>query len=209
MQPNSAQSSEHVSAIPSPPNIATPITVATSSSTRGSDLSINEGPPVSQAATGNFALETHEYICEYIKLADQKAIFYFSVCSTLLAFEHTQNWTAYWMKPLAAWSGIDVVYFLSMVTLAIAAVLFLMTVIPRLAGAPRGLIFFRSIANFESATDYVSVIKGKTDAELIDEKLRHCYELSKVADGKYRALSKGLYIGSFGIIASLILLLIS
>jgi hypothetical protein len=158
------------------------------------------------AATTKFAGESHEYIREYIRNADQKAIFYFSVCSALLAFEHTQNWARHWIRPPSSWSAMDLVTCASMIGLAVAAACFLYVVIPRLGGSPRGLIFFKSVATYTNAEEYVSDVVKRSEADLMAEKLRHCYELAKIASEKYTVLAVGLRIGSVAILCSLFLL---
>ncbi|MFC4761595.1 Pycsar system effector family protein [Dyella koreensis] len=159
-----------------------------------------------QPATMTFASESHEYIREYIRNADQKAIFYFSVCSALLAFEHTQNWSQRWTKLPSEWSALDLVTCAAMIGLALAAACFLYVVIPRLGGSPRGLIFFKSVAAYANAEEYVSDVVKRSEADLASEKLRHCHELAKVASSKYTALAAGLRVGGVAILCSLVLL---
>lgn len=158
------------------------------------------------AVTYKFASDSHDYIREYIRNADQKAIFYFSICSALLAFEHIQSWSTRWTKSPIGWSMVDFASFIAMSGLALAAACFLFTVMPRLGGSPRGLIFFKAIANYPSADLYISDIVKQQERELAAEKLRHCYELSKVASSKYAAVAYGFRIGAIAILCSLVLL---
>lgn len=163
-----------------------------------------------EPATGStlkFAAESHEYVREYIRNADQKAIFYFSVCSALLAFEHTQGWGRRWLKAPLTWSAVELLTCVAMLTLAVAASLFLYTVLPRLGGSPRGFIFFKAISAYESADAYISDVIKRTEADLAVEKLRHTYELASVASSKYATLNLGLRVGTAGIVCSLLLLL--
>ncbi|WP_186013353.1 Pycsar system effector family protein [Burkholderia gladioli] len=156
--------------------------------------------------TYKFAAESHDYMREYIRNADQKAIFYFTICSALLAFEHTQSWSLRWAKYPTTWGIVDLATFISMAGLALAAAAFLLTVIPRLNGSPRGLIFFRSVANYGSSNDYISDIVTRSESDLASEKLRHCYELSKIASSKYTWIGYGLRIGAVALVCSLFLL---
>jgi hypothetical protein len=164
---------------------------------------------VMTASTVKFASESHDYVREYIRNADQKAIFYFSVCSALLAFEHSQNWAQQWTKLPSMWTAGDLLTCASMTGLAIAAASFLFVVFPRLGGSPRGLIFFRSVATYPTADEYVADVARRSDIELTTEKLRHCYELAKVASSKYSFLSFGLRVGGVAILCSLLLLVAS
>jgi len=156
--------------------------------------------------TFKFASDSHEYMREYIRNADQKAIFYFSVCSALLAFEHTQNWAQLWVKQPSLWSVTDFITCVAMIGLAVAATCFLFVVFPRLGGSPRGLIFFKSVASYASAEEYVSDVVRRSEANLASDKLRHCHELAKVANSKYSILAIGLRIGAVALVCSLFLL---
>ncbi|MGF6711186.1 hypothetical protein QFZ41_002150 [Luteibacter sp. W1I16] len=203
------QSSGDNTNIPSPPDIDTVTLLSQSGrapsapeATMRAHLSDENVP----AAATKFAGESHEYIREYIRNADQKAIFYFSVCSALLAFEHTQNWAQHWLRPSSTWSAMDLITCASMIGLAVSAACFLYVVIPRLGGSPRGLIFFKSVATYTNAEEYVSDVVKRSEADLTSEKLRHCYELAKVASSKYTVLAVGLRIGSVAILCSLFLL---
>jgi len=195
--------------ISAPPGI-TSVTLTPLSEPRtspaNSEVKARPNSEASMAVTIKFAAESHDYVREYIRNADQKAVFYFSICAALLAFEHTQNWAQRWMKLPSAWSAADLLAFVAMAGLAVAAAFFLITVIPRMGGSPRGLIFFKAIAAYSNADEYVSDIVKRTESELAAEKLRHCYELAKVASSKYNVLSMGLRIGAAAILCSLFLL---
>lgn len=158
------------------------------------------------AVTYKFATDSHDYMREYIRNADQKAIFYFSICSALLGFEHVQSWSARWTKSPTTWSIVDLASFVAMVGLALAAACFLFTVMPRLGGSPRGLIFFKAVANYSSADQYISDIVKRQERDLAAEKLRHCYELAKIASSKFAAVGLGLRFGVVAILCSLVLL---
>jgi pycsar effector protein len=202
------QSSGDNTNIPSPPDIAT-VTMLSQShrapSAPEATMRTHLLDENATTATTKFAGESHEYIREYIRNADQKAIFCFSVCSALLAFEHTQNWAQRWIRPPSSWSVVDLVTCASMIGLATAAVCFLYVVIPRLGGSPRGLIFFKSVATYTNAEEYISDVAKRSEADLTSEKLRHCYELAKVASSKYNVLATGLRVGSVAILCSIFL----
>lgn len=173
------------------------------SSTEEKTQPMKEG---ASAPTYKFAHESHEYVREYIRNADQKSIFYFSICSTLLAFEHLQSWAARWVKSPMTWSMVDFASFVAMVGLALAAACFLFAVVPRLGGSPRGFIFFKSVANYLNADQYISDVAGRQESELTAEKLRHCYELAKIATSKFAWMAIGLWITLVAIPCSLFLL---
>lgn len=157
----------------------------------------------------DFAEQSHQYNQEYIRNADQKAIFYFTICSGLLAFLQTQHASVRWLKKISLWSTLDGITFLAMFGLAIAAFAFLLVIRPRLKGSRRGLIYFNAIAEYQSSEEYVSDILKSSDEVLIRAKLQHTYELTKICKTKYQILNRGLCIAFIGILATLIYLLFS
>ncbi|MBO7754510.1 Pycsar system effector family protein [Burkholderia pseudomallei] len=197
--------------IPAPPGIATASilpppqagTLSTSPDEKKQSTTETANP-----ITYKFAAESHDYMREYIRNADQKSVFYFTICSALLAFEHTQSWSSRWAKSPLAWQIVDLATFVSMAGLALAAASFLFAVIPRLNGSPRGLIFFRSVANYTSSNEYISDVAKQSESDLASEKLRHCYELAKIASSKYAWIGYGLRIGAVAIVCSLLLLVV-
>jgi hypothetical protein len=206
----SDQSQGSKSEIPTPPNLADVTLLPGSTGPVAApteEIMSDKSSPQGNDVAMKFASESHDYVREYIRNADQKAIFYFSICSALLAFEHTQGWSQHWIRPPSLWSAADLLCCIAMVGLAAAASSFLWVVMPRLGGSPRGLIFFKSVATYSSGDDYVSDVVKRSESELTAEKLRHCHELARVAVGKFSALALGLRIGGVAIICSLFLLL--
>jgi len=155
------------------------------------------------------AEEEHQYLREYIRNADQKAVFFFTVFSGLLAFLYSHQVSSRWLKSLSSWNMLDFVAFLSMTGLALSAALFLWVVIPRLKGSTRGLIFFRAIATYENSDEYVADMLRSSPVDLIRAKLKHCYELAKVCNAKYNKLLWGLYVGVIGVVSTLLYLLLA
>lgn len=203
-----AQSKSSDTEISSPPGITSVTILPTPQPNVLPEISEGKAQPekeITSSATYKFSNESHEYMREYIRHADQKAMFYFSICSALLGFEHIQSWAARWTKLPTTWSMVDFASFISMVGLAVAAAYFLFTVVPRLGGSPRGFIFFKSVANYSTADQYISEIVKKQESELAAEKLRHSYELAKIATSKYAAIGIGLRIATVSILCSLIL----
>ncbi len=146
-----------------------------------------------------FAAETQSYIVDHIRLADEKAAFFFAASSAILylLFNSMQKHLA---SPLAAWALSDVVGILAMTILGIACLTGLGVVTPRLGRVGTDLIFFRAIAQFGSRESYVKETMAISNAELIGEKLGHCYDLAKVCDRKYRALAWELRTLFFGLV---------
>jgi hypothetical protein len=156
-----------------------------------------------------FAEEIHNYLREYVRNADQKAAFFFTGSTAVLAFLHTRKGTAHWLKPVATWSVVDALVFLAMFSLAISAGTLLTVVFPRLKGSKRGLIFFSAIVEYDSSREYAEEVLRKSIDEIVSAKLRHSYDLACVCVSKYRTLRIGFWIGSVGIISALLFLLLS
>ena len=152
------------------------------------------------------AEEEHQYLREYIRNADQKSIFFFTIFSGLLAFLFLHKVSSCWLKLPSLWSMLDLIAFLSMICLAVSGLLCLLVVTPSLKGSTRGLIFFKAIATYENSDEYVVDMLRSSPADLIRAKLKDCYELAKVCNAKYRKLAWGLYIG---FIATLLYLLLA
>ncbi len=163
-------------------------------------------PPEAQEA-GSFALiearwkfadETHKYIREYIRLADQKAGFIFTACAALLALLYQKGVFQYLLKPPNEWH-FSVLALLSVLCLSLAAFSSICVVVPRFKGHHRGYIFWNSIAGYEYSTQYYDTISDLSQSDLIRAKLEHCYELAKVCRSKYVMLRWSFLAGLFSL----------
>jgi hypothetical protein len=155
-----------------------------------------------------FAEETHQYVREYIRLADQKAAFFFAGSTALLAYLHNVGLATRWLVSPTAWSLAHVLSFLASIGLLLCAITCLVTVMPRLKGSKRGLIFFAAISEYDSSNDYVSEFMKQGLSDLCEAKLKHAYELSGICKRKYAMLGWGQRLGALGLTASLLLLLL-
>jgi hypothetical protein len=79
-----------------------------------------------------FAEETHQYVREYIRIADQKAIFFFAGSTALLAYLHNRGLTYRWVTQPTTWGFVDILSFLTTVCLVLSVLSCIATVIPRL-----------------------------------------------------------------------------
>lgn len=66
-----------------------------------------------------FSRHIHEYVREYIRLADQKAVFIFAFASALLAFLYQKDAHLTWYRPLGLWTALSPVALVAMVALAV------------------------------------------------------------------------------------------
>lgn len=162
-----------------------------------------------EEARAKFAEETHQYIREYIRLADQKATFYFAGTTALLAFLYKANLMHLWLKAPTQWVFADVLSFFASAGLVVSALACIFVVKPNTKGSMRGIIFFRAIVQFQSGTDYSNEVMGKRVRELTEAKLCHAYDLSKVCASKYGMLNIVVIAGAVGVAAALALLFLS
>ena len=187
--------------LPTPP----PPFVTPSDSTDASESAT--GLPADLDKRLAFAEQVHQYIREYIKLADQKAGFFFTASTAILAFLYKVNASARWLKPVLQWNVVDTAAFVAMVALAVAAVTSLVVVIPRTPGSRRGYLFWEAIAEYDSCRQYADDLACLSVPTLLQIKAEHCHDLAKVCRRKYRTLRAALSIGTVGLAASLFVFL--
>jgi hypothetical protein len=155
----------------------------------------------------DFASFVHQYIRDYINLADQKATFFFTGATALLAFLYNKNVSVRWLKPVMTWNILDTVAFVAMVALAVGAFLALLVVIPRTPGSRRGFIFWEAIAEYDTGRQYGDELWVLSTPTLFQVKAEHCYDLAKVARRKYKILRCALWAGAVGLAGALFVFL--
>ena len=172
-------------------------------------------PPVAGSGPGDvqaklqFAEQTHQYIRDFIKLGDQKATFFFTGATALLAFLYRNGVSARWLRPVMDWNILDVFAFVAMVALAIGAVMALVVIIPRTPGSRRGFVFWEAIAEYDSGRQYADDLAMMSTGSLYQIKAEHCFDLARVCRSKYKFLRFALWIGAIGLAASLLVFLTS
>jgi hypothetical protein len=158
-------------------------------------------------AKADFASFAHQYFRDYINLADQKATFFFTGTTALLAFLYSRNVSARWLKPLMTWNILDTVAFVAMAALAGGAFLALLVVIPRTPGSRRGFLFWEAVAEYATGRQYADELWLLSPPSLFQVKAEHCFELAKVCRRKYRMLRWALWTGAVGLAGSLFVFL--
>lgn len=149
----------------------------------------------------------HNYLREYIALADQKAAFIFAACSALLGYLVSREALAPLTIHLSAWQVQNWLGFIAVCTLATSAILAMIVVLPRLRSLPmRGVIFWGDILNSTAGTYAKNVLCLHPDAS-DHEILLHCHTLARICQSKYRFLSASMWIGFFAFAAALAFLL--
>jgi len=154
-----------------------------------------------------FSYAVHKYVRDNIQLADQKAIFFFTGATALLAFLFKNGSSNYWIKPLMQWNVMDITACLAMAGLGAGALLAISVVWPRLPGSRRGFIFWEAIAEYETAREYSNDLAGLSAATLSQCVSDHCYDLSKICRTKYRRLRLSVWCCSVGLAAAVCIFL--
>ena len=161
----------------------------------------------SGAGVSEFARHVHLYIQEYIRLADQKAAFIFLFVSALLAFLYNKDLHVGWLRHPQHWSALDLFALLSMASLFTALTFAVLVVMPRLAKSHVGYVFFKSIKEFESASEYATSIAQKDDKQLVMSILRHTYDIARVCSKKYMFFFVAFWASIVGVLLTVITLL--
>lgn len=154
-----------------------------------------------------YADEIHQYIREYIRLADQKAAFFFAVSASVLAYLNSKGFMAVWLSSPCGWGAIETLSFSSMLLLCASAVACFFAVRPRLAGSEKGVIFFSSVSSYENQQEYAKAVASLSPASMCEEKLKHVYEISMVCRRKYQSLFYAIWFGGLGLVSTVALLI--
>jgi hypothetical protein len=159
------------------------------------------------SARTDFSNAVHKYVRENIQLADQKATFFFTGATALLAFLFKNATSSYWLKPLMQWNVLDITAFIAMAGLGAGALLAISVVWPRLPGSRRGYIFWEAIAEFETAREYSDDLASLTASTLSQCVSQHCYDLSQICRTKYKRLRLSIWVCSVGLAAAVCIFL--
>lgn len=154
----------------------------------------------------SFAQHTHSYLREYIALADQKAAFVFAVGAGLLVYLYEKSTSQMWLKSIKEWSLMDAISFIAIFGLAASCVMAIAVVFPKLKGSRRGHIFWSGISEFDTSSEYANSVANLTEASIVDETLKHNYELSSICKRKYSILNISLISGAVGAVFAILFL---
>lgn len=164
--------------------------------------------PKDQEGRLKFSEDTHQYVREQIRLADQKATFFFAGSTAFMAYLHKAGYASKWLVCPTTWTPTNIFSFLASIGLLLCAMACLWTVMPRLDGSRRGLIFFAAISEYKRSSDYVDEFMRQDLFDLCEAKLKHTHELSVICNRKYEVLRLGQWLGGVGLTASLLLLIL-
>lgn len=181
---------------PTPPPRTVPA-VQESSSRQKEDSESNS------EATRGFCEFTHEYLRQYIELADQKAAFLFAIVSAISAYVLTSKFSPF-VKPFQWSTPVEWLQLsgkTSVILFVISAVSCILVVLPRLWRNPKpGLIFWEEIVAVESVEKYAEMACNQTDQSASCEIVNHAYALAGVCKRKYFYLKVAMYLAFLGFI---------
>jgi hypothetical protein len=148
-----------------------------------------------------FASETHAYISDFIRLADEKAAFFSGASAAMLYLlfnSHAEKYLSWSLNGASIRALIDIC---AMAALSAACVFGLSVVTPRRrVGPAAGHIYFDAIIRSNSRESFAAEVMQLSKEELIREKLMHSYDLAKVCNHKYRAQTWQLWLMITGLI---------
>ena len=153
-----------------------------------------------------FGEEIHQSIRHSIRLADQKAAIFFAGATALLTYLNTLGLTNKWMTNPSSWGLVHALSFTATLGLVIGCVFCAFTIMPRLDGTKKGIIFFNAIGEYGSASEYSEHMLTRKISQLCDAEYKHTYELSGVCRAKYNSIIYGFWFGIVGVFSAFALL---
>lgn len=156
--------------------------------------------------TADFADHVHNYLWNNVALADQKATFLFAGLAAALAFLDQKGVARSWLSDPRGWQLDSWLAFCAVAGCLVGATLAVAVVLPRLAGAQRGIIFWRSIARFKDGVGYARHVRALRRGDLEEAVLRHAFELASIAKRKFRVFNLALWSGAVGLMSALLYL---
>lgn len=155
----------------------------------------------------DFATFQEGYIRHYIALADTKAGVIFALASGIIGYLlNDAEVQATILAPSC--SSEFIVPILALVSLGVVSALTFFVVAPRLsATSSERLVFFGAVSKKASSDDFVSEIEASSDEQLIEARLKHCYDTAKVCSHKYKILKAAIWLTPISLLFALFTLL--
>ncbi len=167
--------------------------------------------------TVKFAEETHKYISDYIKHADQKAGFMFAYCTTAMVFLYQKGAVKNFLTSPETRGLILNLAVIALISFGVAVFRSIMTLLPRSESSQRtatcttslGFIHWETISScYKTPYDYSKAIIQLPPQNLVMSKLEHCYELALVSKAKHHHLNKGIFWAIIGVTSTVMFLFI-
>lgn len=156
-----------------------------------------------------FAHHVHVYLQDLIRLADQKATFFFAGGTALLAFLYNSGVLMYLNGSPLEWNLVDIIRFVATVSMIVSVFAAMVVVVPRTHGSRRGFIFWGAISEFLSAEKYANELSSLDEKQVAQEFATHSFELANICVQKYKRLQVSVISGLIGVIALFLLLLMT
>tara|TARA_R110002126_G_scaffold284653_1_gene434499 strand:- start:86 stop:709 length:624 start_codon:yes stop_codon:yes gene_type:complete len=147
------------------------------------------------------------YVGGYIQLADTKAGATFAVSSAVLAYFFTLDPFVKTIKSPEL-SITFIVILIMVVFLCFSAGSAFWTIAPRRTASGKGIVFWGDVASLRSGKCFANKLSRMKLDQLTNERLRHCYDLSRVCSQKYTWLRRSMLSGVFGLAAAFVAKLI-
>jgi Family of unknown function (DUF5706) len=164
------------------------------------EISARPAPNLTQSHT-DFAEFQEGYVGRYITLADTKASWAFAIASGVLAYLLSKSaLRAQLLDP--SWTP-HFVLLIPPLALLIASATSLLVITPRLSNSGEGLVFFGAVSKWPDASRYVEEVGRRSEAQLTELRLKHCFDVSKLCARKYGLLRKAILLGVAGLVAAL------
>lgn len=163
--------------------------------------------PVSNSDTKSqwsFSIEAHKYVRDMLNNADNKAQRYIAFSSAFLIWLNSNRGQKILNVPIIEWRYLEILYLVAILGMAACALFSLFTIVPRLKGSKKGIIYFNSVAAFENKNDFVIAVLKKSEHELIIDELQHVFELSNICSKKFFWLKIAVWTGGIGLIAGIL-----
>lgn len=171
----------------------------------GSLLKVNDGNELFHLEFANFHAG---YVGQYIQLADAKAAATFAVAAGLLGYFLDNGAFEIIRRP--AFEARFIIATITAITLVISGALAFVVVAPRLRRSSQdGFVFWGAVAQISTADDFVARVTSATSAGMVQARLAHCYDLSRVCVRKYAVLRFSMLIGGLGVAAAMVLILLT
>lgn len=165
------------------------------------EISAKPSPNLTQTHT-DFAEFQEAYVGRYITLADTKASWAFAIAAGVLAYLFSKSaLRAQLLDP--SWTSHFVLLIPPLALLVASAICSFLVITPRLSNSGEGLVFFGAVSKLPDASRYVEEVGRRSEAQLTELRLKHCFDVSKLCTRKYDLLRKAILLGVAGLVAAL------
>lgn len=150
----------------------------------------------------------HSYVNEYIRFGDAKALVVIAWCSSLIAGLYSLNAHRLIVDLWEQFSWPAVLHALGAVLafgLLVAGFTFsVLAIRPNLTTSrERGVIFWQTVRNFDTGTDYAQHLRGMGVIEFHEEVGRHIFDIAGIATRKYWWVNRSIWLAAAGSIVAL------